>query len=182
MVEVHVEPVVHRTVDGVELVADLTRRHVIRLCTCLRSRAVLVRAADEERVESTLTAVASEDIGAQHTADQIAQVRDVVHIGESGGDEDVLLSGDGENLLLLVHSLPLLRGHFGGAGGELFLLALGCVLLRRLRRGLRTGLLDGQHALPDEGGRVLGRIALESRDGRSDENRRETPTRASRTS
>ena len=157
---------------------------MIRLRTGLRSGAILVRAADEERVESALATVASVHVGAQHAADQVAQVRDVVHVGQGGGDEDVLLARDGENLPLLVHSLPLLRGHRRRARGEL-LLALGSVLRRlrrRLRRGLRTRLLSGQHARPDEGGSVLGSFTGENSDGRSDENGRERRTCASRTS
>ena len=80
LVEVDVEPVVHLAVDRVVLVADLTGSHVVRLRTRLRGCAILVRAADEQRVQTAFTAVARVRVGAQHTADEVAQVRHVVHV------------------------------------------------------------------------------------------------------
>jgi hypothetical protein len=38
-------------------------------------------------------------ISGQDTADDVSEVRDVVHVGESRGDEDVALASLGENIL-----------------------------------------------------------------------------------
>ena len=106
-----VEPVVHRAVDRVELVADLPRRHVVRLRARLGRRAVLVRAAHVQRVQPALPAEPREHVRAQHAADQIAQVRNIVHVRQCRRDQDIPLPGNRKNLAGIVLALPLLRRH-----------------------------------------------------------------------
>ena len=59
-----------------------------------------------ERWPVTLLAVSGVDVGAQGTPDDVAQVGDIVDIGEGRGDQDVLPPRDGENGIWV-------RGHGG---------------------------------------------------------------------
>ena len=165
-----VEPVVHRAVDRVELIADFPRGHVVGLRARLGRRPVLVGSADVQRVQPALAAVPREDVRAEHAANQIAQVRNIVHVGQCRRDQNVLLSRYRKNLARIVDPLPLLRRHRRGRRGELLLVRFG---RRRFgRSGSRgfggrfgAGLLGDQNARADEGGGVFGGVAGENGEG-----------------
>lgn len=80
VVEADAEPPVHLPVEGVEAVADLPRRAPLLERPGLRGDAVLVGAADEEHVVAPEAAVARVRVGAEHAADEVAQVRHVAHV------------------------------------------------------------------------------------------------------
>ena len=91
VVEIDHEPLVHRPVNLVEVVANLARTDAHLEGLCLRGRAVLVRAADVQNVVAPRTAVPRVHVRAQHAADDVAEVRHVVNIRQRGGDEHVPL-------------------------------------------------------------------------------------------
>ena len=84
---VHVQSSGHalRTARGRGAVASGAR---LRLGCC----AVLVGAADEHRVVAARAAVARVAVRAQHAADDVAQVRHVVHVGQRARDQNVALA------------------------------------------------------------------------------------------
>src|SRR5450432_1679686 len=53
-------------------------------------RAMLVGGADRQGLVAAAAAIAGEDVGRQHGADQVAQVLDPGDIGNGGSDEDAL--------------------------------------------------------------------------------------------
>ena len=53
-------------------------------------RAMLVGGADRQGVVAAAAAIAGENVGRQHGADQVSQMLDPGHIGDGGGDEDAL--------------------------------------------------------------------------------------------
>lgn len=77
-------------------ITDLFRRALLLHSLGLGRGPVLISAADVDGVVSTEAAVPREDISAEHTSDDVAEVRDVVDVGESAGDEDVPAAGDRE--------------------------------------------------------------------------------------
>jgi len=74
----------------VVLGADLGTCQLLLQGFCLRGCAILVCAAEKERVDATRAAVLGEDVCAQAAADQVAQMGNVVDVGQSGCDENVL--------------------------------------------------------------------------------------------
>ena len=78
------------------LVTDLLGATVLLHGFGLRRRPVLIGPTDIYGVVAPETTVASKHIGAQDAADYVAEMRDVVDIGQRAGDENVSLAGDGE--------------------------------------------------------------------------------------
>lgn len=112
VVEPDLEPVVNLLVLDVELVAQLLRRLARLQRLGLRRRAVLVRAADVERRPVAQLAEARVDVGAQHAAHDVAQVRHVVHVRQGAGDEHVLLALDGQDGIFNRHGFAIFRATF----------------------------------------------------------------------
>jgi len=81
LVKFYVKPLVNLVMDSMVLVADLLGRALLLHGFRLRGRPVLVRPAYVERVVPAQPAVAREHVGAQHTSDDVPEVRDVVHVG-----------------------------------------------------------------------------------------------------
>lgn len=54
------------------------------------------------------------DIRTQSTPDNVAQMWDIVHIWERGGDENVLLPRDGQNWVEIWRHCLRMRGWFAG--------------------------------------------------------------------
>jgi len=94
LVKFYVKPLVNLVMDSMVLVADLLGRALLLHGFRLRGRPVLVRPAYVERVVPAQPAVAREHVGAQHTSDDVPEVRDVVHVGQGAGDEYVAAAGD----------------------------------------------------------------------------------------
>lgn len=126
----------------VVLVAHLDRGHTLLEGLGLGGRTVLIRAADVDHVVATETAVPGEDISAEDAADDVAQMRNVIYIGQRAGDEDVALvihRQDGV-CALHAHTGEELLGQ--GVGRyldfELLLLDDGLLLFLRLRLDLAS--------------------------------------------
>lgn len=78
-VERDAEPVVDFLVNGIVMVAQLARRFLLFFRPCLGRRAVLVRAADIQRLIAAAAAEPREHIRAEHL-NEIPQMRDIVDI------------------------------------------------------------------------------------------------------
>lgn len=89
LVKVDLEPVVDLLVDRVVLVADLLAGGALLERLGLSRGAVLVGAADEDRVVAAGAAVPRVHVRGEHAADDVAEVGHVVDVGQRGGDEDV---------------------------------------------------------------------------------------------
>ena len=94
LVKLYVEPLVDLVMDNMVLVADLLGRALLLQGLGLGGRPVLVGAAYVDGVVPPQPAVPREHVGAEHAADDVPQVRDVVDIGQSAGDEYVAATGD----------------------------------------------------------------------------------------
>ena len=79
VVEIDVEPLVDFPVDGMVMVAELTRSHAFLGGSGLGCGSVLVRAADIKGVIPSQAAESGENIGREDLC-QVPQMRDVVHI------------------------------------------------------------------------------------------------------
>lgn len=84
---------------------------------------------------------AREDVGRKDAADDISQVRHIVDVGKSGGDEDVVFVFAGEagvclqDDLLRVELFAILFGYFNFLLLFHLPLAFGCLLALRLLKG-----------------------------------------------
>lgn len=96
-VKVDTEPVVDSLVKGVVLGAKVGGRKTLFKGLCLGSGTVLVGTTDVDSVVTSSFAVASKHVSRKNTADDVAQMRDVVDVGKGGGDEDVALALFGED-------------------------------------------------------------------------------------
>lgn len=94
LVKLNVEPLVNFGMDSMVLVADLLGRALLLQGLGLGGRPVLVGAAYVDRVVPPEAAVPGENVGAEHAADDVAEVRDVVDVGQRAGDEYVAATGD----------------------------------------------------------------------------------------
>lgn len=117
VVEGDAEPGVDVGVEGVVAIAEHLGAQPLLQRPRLRGRAVLVRATHEQGVPAPQPAVPEharhtwpgkttpsrpqrgppaaspgEGVGAEHAADDVAQVRDVVHVGKGAGDQHVPLT------------------------------------------------------------------------------------------
>lgn len=120
------EPVVDTAVEGVVLCAEGRRVNAFLESLGLGGSAVFVLedwfvslarrercrvgtygATNEQRLVVTSPAVSCKDVGGENATDEVAEVRNVVHIGQGAGNEDVALPGDWEDGRLL----GLGRGH-----------------------------------------------------------------------
>lgn len=91
VVEADIEPLVHLRVDLVVKVADLLRSLLLLHRLHLSRSAVLVSPADVQHVRPLQLLETREDVGREHAADDVAQVRHVVDVGEGRSDQDVVL-------------------------------------------------------------------------------------------
>ena len=80
VVKVAVEPVIDLLVDLVVMVADFFAGFTFFHGFGFGRGAVLVSAAYVNGVVANKAAVASEDIGRKHTSDDVAEMRNVVHV------------------------------------------------------------------------------------------------------
>lgn len=80
--------------DSMILVANLLGRALLLQGLGLGGRPVLVGAAYVDRVVPPKPAVPREHVGAEHAADDVPEVRDVVDVGQRAGDEYVAAAGD----------------------------------------------------------------------------------------
>lgn len=71
-------------------VANLLGRHVLCNGFGLGGRSVLIRAAHVQGHIAAETREPGKDVGGQDTADDVAQVRYVVDVGQGRGDQNVL--------------------------------------------------------------------------------------------
>ena len=94
VVELDIEPVVCALVLLVVLGAYLLAPETLFESLCLRGRAVLVRAAQEQRVAAVHTTVLGKYVGAEAAADYVAQMRNVIHVGKCRRDQYVRLVFD----------------------------------------------------------------------------------------
>ena len=85
-VECDGEPFVDVAVDGVVAVAQLPRRDPLLQRPGLGGGAVLVGPAHVQGLVAGQPAVARKHVGGEHL-DEVAQVRDVVHVRQRGGDQ-----------------------------------------------------------------------------------------------
>lgn len=97
VVEANLEPLVNILVLDVELVTEFLGGLARLESLGLSGSAVLVCAADVQRRPVAKLAEARVDVGTEDTADDVSKMRDVVDIGKSAGDEDVLLALDGQD-------------------------------------------------------------------------------------
>ena len=85
-VERDVEPLVHPVVNLVVPIAQFAGRNALLPRACFGGGAVLIGAADVERLIATHPAEPREDIGRQHLDDR-TQVGNVVHVRKRGCDK-----------------------------------------------------------------------------------------------
>ena len=89
LVEADAEPLVDLSVQGVVLITDLLRSEPFLDSLRLGRGSVLVSAANKDHIVAAETCKPGVDVRREHTADNVAEVGDVVHVGEGGGDHDV---------------------------------------------------------------------------------------------
>jgi len=80
--------------DSMVLVTDLLGRALLLQGLGLGGRPVLVGAAYVDRVVPPQPAVPRKHVSAEHAADDVPEVRDVVDVGQRAGDEYVAAAGD----------------------------------------------------------------------------------------
>lgn len=97
VVEANLEPIVNLLVLDVELVAELLGGLARLESLGLSSSAVLVCTADVQRRPVAKLAEARVDVGTEDTADDVSKMRNVVDVGKSAGNQDVLLALDGQD-------------------------------------------------------------------------------------
>ena len=90
VIEADLEPVVDGLVLDMELVAKRLWSDTGFKSASLGGCAVLVSSADVESWPVAQFAVAAEDVGAECAADDVSEMGNVVHVRESGGNEDVV--------------------------------------------------------------------------------------------
>ena len=79
-VEVAVEPLINLLVDLVVVITDLLRCLTFLACFCLCSSAILVGAANIDRVVSSEAAKSCVDVRGKNAPNNIAKMRHVVHV------------------------------------------------------------------------------------------------------
>mmetsp|Transcript_8283 Transcript_8283/g.24877 ORF Transcript_8283/g.24877 Transcript_8283/m.24877 type:complete len:375 (-) Transcript_8283:109-1233(-) len=92
MIERDVEPVIHISMQRIVLIADLLRTQTLLLRLRFRCCAVLIRSTDVDARDIPLSQVSRVDIRGQHGADQISQVRHIVHVRQCRRNQHVPLS------------------------------------------------------------------------------------------
>ena len=97
MIKPDFEPLVRLGVQPMKLVAQLPRGHTLLERLRLRCRSVFVRSANVKRRDIARPRVSGVDVGGEGTADDIAEMGDIVDIGKRRGDEDVPLAPDRED-------------------------------------------------------------------------------------
>ena len=107
VVERDVEPLVDVAVDGVVAVAELARAHPLLQRPRLGGRAVFVGAADVEGLIPLGAAESGKYIGREHLG-KVAEVGDVVHIGERAGDQSLFHTAHDSSPSPLFQCHPLL--------------------------------------------------------------------------
>lgn len=97
MIKPNLKPLIRLLVQPMKLITQLPRRHTLLQRLCLRRRPVLIRPTDIKRRNVPRTSVPRVHIGGEGGTDDVAEVGDVVDVGERRGDEDVALAGEGED-------------------------------------------------------------------------------------
>lgn len=92
VIKVDSEPLVGLHVKLVVLVTKLPWAHAFLERLCFRGRAVFVRPTDIQGVVAPKTTETRENVRRENRADDVAQVRNVVNIGKSRGNENVALA------------------------------------------------------------------------------------------
>ena len=85
-IEITVEPVIYLFVNDMIMITYLFRSLFFLESFDFSGSAVLVSTAHVERVVAHEAAIASEDVCTQHAPDDVAQVGDIVHVGEGTRD------------------------------------------------------------------------------------------------
>jgi hypothetical protein len=85
-VEVNSEPIVDSLVKGVILGAKVGGRKSFLEGLCLGSSTVLVGTTNVDGVPASCSAIARKDIGGENTADDVAQMGNVVDVGKGTGN------------------------------------------------------------------------------------------------
>lgn len=93
-VEVAVEPLVDLLVDFEVLVANLARGLALLLGLSLSRCAILVSAADVNRVMPGESGVARKHITGENATDNVAEVRHIVNVRQGTSDQNVTLAWD----------------------------------------------------------------------------------------
>jgi len=94
LVKFYVKPLVNFTMNSMVLVADLLGRALLLHGLRLGGRPVLISTAYVDGVVTPEPAVPREHIGAEHTADDVPEVGDIIDIRKRAGDEYVAAAGD----------------------------------------------------------------------------------------
>ncbi len=90
-IEITVEPVIYLFVNDMIMITYLFRSLFFLESFHLSGSAVLVSTAHVERVVAHEAAIASENVCTQHTPYDVAQVGDIVHVGEGTRDQYIPL-------------------------------------------------------------------------------------------
>lgn len=93
LIKVAVKPVVYLLVNDMVVVTDLLGSLLFFKSLHLGGCAVLVSTADVQSIVAHKSAVASENIGTQHTPDDVTQMGYVIHIRQGTSDKHVSLIG-----------------------------------------------------------------------------------------
>lgn len=94
LVKFYVKPLINFIVDSMVLVADLLGRALLFHGLRLGGGAILVSPAYVNSVVTPEPAVSREHVGAEHTADDVPEVGDVIDIRKCAGDQYVAAAGN----------------------------------------------------------------------------------------
>ena len=106
-VEVAIKPVVNLLVNNMIVVADFLRSLFFFKSLHLSGCSVLIGTANVQCVVAHKAAVASEDVCTQHTSNDVAKMRNIIHIGQGTRDQNVSLIGLGKDKTSALNTVDL---------------------------------------------------------------------------